>query len=163
MKAPSKAKNKKGNLGKADTASEFTSWKALVNHGVLIVGAYQSDEAINTSNGRVDNPIHADVVVFDPTTREPVAAYRDNNFFESVLAKKVLNDAEDEHGNPSGSMGVVTRVDLDGGKHTYNLDDPPGKLGKAILAFYESDAIVTGPHGWHVDKKVAKQIANDSF
>lgn len=158
-----KGKTKKGNLGKAESAGEFTSWADLLDYGVLIVGAYETEGYIDTKNGRVENPIHADVVVFDPETRKPIKAYLDNNFFRSNLALKVLNDAVDDQGYPSGSMGVVTHVDLGKNKHTYNLDEPPGKLGKAILSFYESDAVVASTHGWTIDKKVVRQINSGSF
>ena len=155
-----KAKSKKGDLGKAENAGEFTSWDDLTDRAVLLVGVYASDTPLATKFKTVENPIHADVVVFDNESRQPIKVFRDNNFFEGVLARRILNDADEGLG---GSMGVVVRVPLDSGQHTYNLEEAPKALRKAIVAFYESDAIVAGKHGWTVDKKVAKKINEGAF
>ena len=163
---PLKGKNKnkkKGKLGKADNAGEITNWSDLEGYGVLVVGAYASDKAVTTQYGEVENPIHADVVVFDTKDKIPISAYEDNNFFDGALARKVLNDAEDEDGDPSGSLGIVTELDLGSGKNTYVLEDAPKSLRKAIEAFYGSDAIIKGKHGLSIDSKAVKRINDGSF
>ena len=158
-----KGKKGKGALGQAETAGDVTNWSDLEGFGVLVVGAYASDKAIDTKYGRVENPIHADVVVFDTETLVPVEAYPDNNFFEGALSKKVLYDALDDGGNPSGSCGVVAKLDIGNNQSTFVLDEAPKALRKAIEAFYRGPSVVSGPHGLGVMPKTVKEINSNSW